>query len=87
MGIFGVTDQAGHEQAAFNLVFVADNADNGYPFARPLVFFEHFVAVGLAPHDFAALDVTGLERLKAHSLELLIFTAVIERRHVVGVQV
>ena len=87
LSVFGVSDDARHKNAPINLKFVADYADDRYPFARPLALFKDFVPVDAAPLDFASVYLAGLERFKPHCLHLLRVGRIIKHGDVVGVQI
>ena len=87
LGIFGVSDDAGHKNAPIDLKFVANDPNDRYPLARPLAFFKDFVPVDAAPLDFASVDLAGLERFEPHCLHLLRVGRIIKHGDVVGVQI
>ena len=55
LGIFGISYQARHVQAAIHLKFVADNPNHGNPLACPLAFLKNLVPVDLAVLDPGAI--------------------------------
>ena len=87
LGIFGISDNAGHKNAPIDLKFVADDANDRYPRARPLAFFKDFVPVDAAPLDFAAVNLAGLKRFEPHCLHLLRVGRIVKHGDVVGVQI
>ena len=73
LGVFGVADQPRDVQATVNLKFVANHADNGYPLARPVTFFDEFETVCLAPLDLLLIHDARFDGLHAHLLHLAVF--------------
>jgi hypothetical protein len=51
LGVFGVSHQPADVHPAIYLKFVANHADNGDVFTRPIAFFQHLKTVGFAPFD------------------------------------
>ena len=85
--VFSVTHEAADVDTAFNFVFVSDHADNRNRLTRPLLLFQHLVAVRLHPLDLADVYVTGANRGKAHSLHLRGFGRVSVGGHAARIQV
>ena len=78
--VFGVAHKAGQINTSINLKFVTDHANHGNVFARPIAFFQHFVAVDLAPLDLATINLARADRLHARRAHLLIFRRAFKRR-------
>ena len=87
LGIFGVAHQSRDIQATVNFKFIANNAYNRYPLARPLAFFKDFVPVDLAVFDSRPVRLTRLLGLAVNGPQLLVFGRSFKRRGVSRVQI
>ena len=86
LGVFGVSDDTGDENAAIDLKFIANYANNRYPLARPVAFLKDFVPIDAAPLDFAAVHKARFDGFDAHHLHLLCVGRISKHRDVVRVQ-
>ena len=87
LGVLGITHKARDVHTAFDFPFVADDAHDRYPLARPFAFVEDVKTVGFHPHDLLAVYFACADGLAKHRLQVSILWRTFESCLVVWVQV
>ena len=87
LGILGITHKARHVQTTVNFKLIANNADYGDVFPRPIAFFKNFITVNLAVFNLDTIRFTRFFRFAINCFQLFVLWGAFKSGHVARVQV